>query len=367
MPLSTLLSQVLVAHTIELDNEFERRFVQGGGGARVTSLVMWSNLLRFVGDGITVGDLQAVTGLQKARVLSTVGGVERWRYVELLGGGSSAGGVRDGFGSARGLRTDSVVRLTDAGRRAAEIWPELLREIESRWRARFGAADIDELAATLRDVVRSVEVDLPEYLPILGTANGMALDIPERKPRGSRRDLELVALLAQALMAYTLEFEAEAALSLALDANVLRVLDDDGVDARQVSRRAGISPEGTAMALTFLAKTDYVVVEGASRTTALVRSTTAGRDLRARHSALHAQIEDAWRARHGSEVVSRLSVLLGAVLEHPALADGLRPPPGGWRGSPKYRSRTEALIADPHAGLPHAPMVLHRGGWPDGS
>jgi hypothetical protein len=25
------------------------------------------------------------------------------------------------------------------------------------------------------------------------------------------------------------------------------------------------------------------------------------------------------------------------------------------------------MINDPSAGLPHYPMVLHRGGWPDGS
>jgi hypothetical protein len=30
-PLSTLLTQALVAFTIELDNEFERRFEQAGG------------------------------------------------------------------------------------------------------------------------------------------------------------------------------------------------------------------------------------------------------------------------------------------------------------------------------------------------
>ena len=43
VPLSTLLSRALVAFTIEFDNEFEHRFAQVGGGARVASLVMWSN------------------------------------------------------------------------------------------------------------------------------------------------------------------------------------------------------------------------------------------------------------------------------------------------------------------------------------
>ena len=88
MPLSTLLSQLVVAFTIVLDNEFERRFRDAGGGARVASLTMWSNLLRFVGDGITVDELVAAVGLPRRRVLSAIGGVERWRYVSdrLLGG-----------------------------------------------------------------------------------------------------------------------------------------------------------------------------------------------------------------------------------------------------------------------------------------
>jgi hypothetical protein len=79
VPLSTFLSQALVAHTIELDNEFERRLVQSGESARVASVVMWSNFLRFVGDGITVGELPDAAGLPKARVLSNLGGMERWR------------------------------------------------------------------------------------------------------------------------------------------------------------------------------------------------------------------------------------------------------------------------------------------------
>ena len=83
LPLSALLSQVLVAHSIELDNEFERRLAESGESARPTSVVMWSNFLRFVGDGITVGELPAAAGLRRARVLSNLGGMERWRYPQL--------------------------------------------------------------------------------------------------------------------------------------------------------------------------------------------------------------------------------------------------------------------------------------------
>ncbi len=70
-PLTTPLSHALVAFTIEFDNEFERRFSEAGGGARVASLVMWSNFMRFVGEGITVGELPGAAGLHKALTRST--------------------------------------------------------------------------------------------------------------------------------------------------------------------------------------------------------------------------------------------------------------------------------------------------------
>lgn len=56
--LAALLSQVLVAFTVEFDNEFERRMGEAGyPGARL-SLVVWANLMRFVAErGLSVRDL----------------------------------------------------------------------------------------------------------------------------------------------------------------------------------------------------------------------------------------------------------------------------------------------------------------------
>ena len=230
VPLSTLLAQVLVAHTIELDNEFERRFAEAGGGARVTSLVMWSNLLRFVGDGTSVGDLVAAVGLQKPRVLSALGGVERWRYVEIVPTRRSRapGERRDGYGSARGLKDSSYVRLTPAGRRAVAIWPELQGEIARRWRDRLGATEVDGLEAELRQIVAAIDAALPDFVPIVGSANGMALDPPPRPRPVAAGTAGLGWLLAQTQMRYTLDFEAESGSSLPISENLLRVVDESG-------------------------------------------------------------------------------------------------------------------------------------------
>src|SRR5262245_5196371 len=132
IPLSTLLSQVLVAQSIELDNEFERRLTDSGESARVTSVVMWSNFLRFVGDGIVVRDVPVLTGLHRARVLSTLGGMERWRYVFVAPASADhpPSEKREAFGSARRLHSDWLVRLTSAGRVTSEIRPALFDEID---------------------------------------------------------------------------------------------------------------------------------------------------------------------------------------------------------------------------------------------
>ncbi len=76
----------------------------------------------------------------------------------------------------------------------------------------------------------------------------------------------------------------------------------------------------------------------------------------------------AWKTRFGAKPVSRLADALEALLGRPdVLALGLQLHPGGWRGTKPYLAQTEAVLTDPTAALPHYPMVLHRGGWPDGS
>jgi len=82
--LPALLSQVLVAFTIEFDNEFERQMPhrttnhESEADARqslwLVSMVMWSNCMQFVGEkGISVARL--------ARTKTNLHGMQRWGYV----------------------------------------------------------------------------------------------------------------------------------------------------------------------------------------------------------------------------------------------------------------------------------------------
>ncbi len=370
LPLSTLLSQPLVAHTIELDNEFERRFAETGQRARVASVVMWSNFLRFVGDGITVGALPEAAGLPKARVLSTVGGMERWRYVFVAPASVRRPPKvkREGRGSGRALRSEWVVRPTPAGRKAQEIWPRLFDEVDTRWAQRFGVDVVGDLSDLLRSVVGRLDVELPEYVPIVASSDGMAAGFsPREKGIAGESRGHLSAVLSQVLLAYTLDFERASELSLPLGSNFVRVLDEAGVHVGELPRAAGVSKEATSIALRFLTKGGFVVVEGTSAPTKRARLTAKGREVQKGLRARHTEVEKGWRRRFGAGDVGRLRSSLESVLTHPDLSRGLHPHPGGWRASKPYRDRTEALVKDPRSVLPHYPLVLHRGGWPDGS
>ncbi len=148
--LSALLSQVLVAFTVEFDNEFERRMGEAGyPGARL-SLVVWANLMRFVGQGVSVRDLAAQALAPDNQIKFELGCLERWGFVVLRPDPSGDRPVlsrahrqsgrerRGGWGSGRGIRADWMVRLTSRGLTASQIWPPLFGEIEQRWETRFG-------------------------------------------------------------------------------------------------------------------------------------------------------------------------------------------------------------------------------------
>ncbi len=356
---------MLVAFTIELDNEFERRFADAGGGARVTSLTMWSNLLRFVGDGVTAGELVEAVGLPKHQALSRLGGIERWRYVSV--GADDSVPKREGYGSARGTKDGWRVEYTPAGKRAAAIWPTLPDAIETRWRERFGRAEVDELVGALRAVNEAIEVGLPDFLPVVSSTHGMALELPSVGHRHGPDELPLVVLMAHALMAYTLDFEESAPLSLPLSANVVRVLDGEATQVRDLPALVGISMEAVAVSLTSLKKARVVVLDGAPASKRTIRLAPEGQSVRAGDRRLHARIEKRWTTRFGADAIRRLRATLDRILDHPALVTGLTPYPDGWRASKRYLKQTEAVLADPRGRLPHYPMVLHRGGWPDGS
>jgi DNA-binding MarR family transcriptional regulator len=381
LPLPTLLSQTLVAFTIECDNEFEHKMphrttlstlpAKTGGGPWLVSLVMFSNFMQFVAEqGIKVGDLQRQARTAKL----SLDGMQRWGYVIVAPDPADS--------RPKPPLRDWIIRPAAKGRQAQQVWRSLFAIIEQRWHARFGKRQIDLLRDSLQALVRQFDLDLPEYLPVLGY--GLVTEVPDFQRKSGLTHptavatLPLSALLSQVLLIFTLDFERESALSLAIGANVMRILPDQGVSIRDLPRLAGVSKEAIKMSLSFLEKRGYVVVApdpAAAKTgpvkTKRIRLTARGRAAQADYHQRLGAIEANWQSRFGKEVISNLRNALEPLVGEPKLGEpklgkpkaelsplfqGLKPHPDGWRAS----------IPQPET-LPHHPMVLHRGGYPDGS
>jgi DNA-binding MarR family transcriptional regulator len=355
--LSALLSQVLVAFTIECDNEFERQMPhsttshgRAAGAPWLVSMAMWSNCLRFAGeDPITVGELERL-----ARTGTNLDGMRRWGYIDVRPDPDDR--------RARPPRRDLTVRATPAGLRAQQVWRPLPGVVEKRWRKRFGREALGDLGASLRAVAARLDGGLPDCLPILGY--GLRTEGPEhRLPPEDVSGLGLPVLLSRVLLAFAAEFERESDVALAISADLLRVLDQPGARVRDLPLLAGVSKEAISMAMGVAGKQGLAVLEpdpAGSRDKA-ARLTRAGQSAQDGCRRLLAAIEDRWQDRFGSAGVRGLRRALDRLAtaprgQPPPLWLGLEPYPGGWRASVR-RPRT----------LPHFPMVLHRGGFPDGS
>ena len=83
-PLSALLSQVLVAFTLELDNEFEKQMRESGYAGAALSVVIWSTLMRFLaGASPSVRNLAAQSLSSGKWLKFELGCLERWSLVTL--------------------------------------------------------------------------------------------------------------------------------------------------------------------------------------------------------------------------------------------------------------------------------------------
>lgn len=361
--LSSLLSQALVAFTIEADNEFELRMPHrtsdfgagaAGSGPWLTSLAMYLNCMRYVDQaGITVAELAGL-----ARTPANLAGMLRWGYVTIDGAGR---------GSGAKPAPGSVIRATARGARAREAWRPLPELIEQRWRQRFGEPALDDLTASLGAIAGQLSSGLPDCMPILGyglwTKGRITVPLATLPGGDDAAELPLCALLARVLVAFTLDFEEAAAVSLAITANILRVLGEAAGSCaiRDLPARSGVSKEAIAMALGVLDKQDLAVAgpDPAGGRGKLAVLTPKGRSVTASGQQLIAAVDASWQSRFGQDLVKLREVLeplAGQAGQPSPLLAAIPPYPDGWR----------ARVRQPEL-LPRFPMVLHRGGYPDGS
>ena len=368
-PLPALLSQALVAFTIEFDNESEHQIqhrttrgpATGSRGPWLVSQVMWANFIRFIPPGgVPLRDVSALAAI------TNLAGLQRWGYVTVEPDPADS--------RAKPPRLDWVVRPTAAGERAQHIWRPLRDEIERRWRNRFGTGQISTLTGSLRTLSRQTGLVLPPYLPVVGVHradHGSWLAAGRQAGRGVGPGLP--ALLSQVLLAFAIDVERESPLTMVVGSGALRVLSPDPVRVADLPLRAGLSKEAMSVALGWLERGGYAVTEPdpTARRGKVARLTVRGQRAQQDHQRLVSAVEQRWRDRFGDAGITALADALRGLFAdqdgQQRIAAGLMPYPGGWRAHPPYLGQTEAMLADPAAALPYYPMVSHRGGFPDGS
>ena len=135
----------------------------------------------------------------------------------------------------------------------------------------------------------------------------------------------LPTLLGRAIGAFTLDYDqarcGEGSLpQLGTWANVLRVVDVDGTDQRQLARRGVISRRAAEVVVNRLARLGRVAVErqaieGKRGKTKLVRLTASGEAGTASAAALVDSVQADWRQRFGNDAVHRLRDALSTVVD----------------------------------------------------
>jgi hypothetical protein len=374
--LSTLLSQALVAFTIEFDNESERRLPHittffGKSAPEpgsihapwLVSMAMYFNCLRYVGEqGIRLKEMARL-----ARTGTNLDGMRRWGYVYYAPDPADP--------RPKPPQSDWMVFPRAGARSTRAIFEPLVPEIEGRWGERFGTAKLRDLRSALARIAEKLEPGLPDCMPIVG----YGLFSAERPAKGASKTrkvdplptesaegiaaLPLPALLARALVALADEFEQTSGIALGMSANVLRILDESPTALRDLPELTAISKEYVAVSTGWLARHKFAILGTAP-------APGKGKQIRLNEKGLVAQeqygktlraIEKRWATRFGEDAVGALRSCLEPIVGdgtagNSPLFQGLVPYPEGWR----------AKVPTPKL-LPHFPLVTHRGGFPDGS
>ena len=276
---------------------------------------------------------------------SSADGHERWRYITV--------GPDPSDRRARIPRGDWIVRRTPAGAVAAGHWEPLGVEVEDRWSQRYGAHAVAELRQALQTMAGESAARLPGYLPQLD--NHLRTTVPESDETVCGEP-GLLTALSNCLHLFAIEFETDFPVGLAVAANVLRVLDTDGVHLRNIQLSAGISAVAVRWSLRALEsewaeqRQDANAAHGK-----VVHLSRKGARLRNQYFDRTREIELAWSHRHRNAVDTVRSRLAEFTADPGVLQSGLVPPGPSWRP------------ATPPAVLPDFPVVLYRGAFPDGA
>lgn len=306
MPAGTLPS-LLGSVLGELDRAYARR---GAGAGRMPSLDLWGNLLRAIDTaGVDPRNLPAALRLSKRAVRSRLAAAVRQGWIEETA--AEAGCAR--------------IRLTKEASAAAARWPRLAETAERDWRAGGGAGRCDALRAAVEVLVGRLPLEHPHYPASYGAVDqsitgGNGTDWrPVFRARGDTvSGLSLVALISQALVAFSMDYEKTSPVPLALAASVMRQIPAAGEVRRKLANPVAVST---------LVRHGFLRVRRDSGGE-WIGLTAKGAAVKSAHPARIRAVEAEWRNRFGAQCVIALrQALLGVA----------RPPAGGRQPAAKTR------------------------------
>lgn len=303
LPVPTLLSRALGRLTAE---------AEASAGGDMPALPVWSNVLRCLADGdLPEPDLAAAARVSKRLAAAAITTVAKAGWISAVPAG----------GKAR------LLSLTEAGASAATRWPASLAALDRAWAG-------TPLRRTLEEVVRRVPYELPHFPASYGTADPSAIGGPymqgvkradgvlahgnDWKPvaRGDGDTvsaLPITALLSQALMAFTIDYEDRFPWPLASTANVLVHIGTTPTPLKQLPAKHGITGKGKSLLERHLIVT--VSKEG-------VVLTERGEQVLKHHPARLEATESLWRDRYGDDPIDALREALTELgsdaRDHPA-------------------------------------------------
>jgi hypothetical protein len=197
--------------------------------------------------------------------------------------------------------------------------------------------DIHTLRTSLQAVVGQLDVEPPQYLPVVyPTQNGKA-DIPRRREPassaasvGGMPSLDLSVLLSQVFLAFTIYFERHAKISLPISANTTRVLHQDGVRVRDLPRLTGVSRGANNMSGAFLGRHGCAEVKPDPATSRgkQVRLSPKGQEAQDKYRRILGGTEVHWGTLFGVSVIHTLREPLERLVGDSAPAEAFTAVPG---------------------------------------
>ena len=231
-------------------------------------LAVYANILRPIGDGTEVADLPTAARLSKRMVKAAlkVAAKKRWVVVD-----------------------DAVVRPAGPVPAPPDAWPQLkpalralVEQFALEWPhcpAGYGTADVSAAGGAY------VSGHGQDWKPV------------PRETGDTTSSLPTYALLSQALMQFTADFETRGLGALLYAATILRRIPDTGAPTADFPLLARLKGDGKSA----LERHLYLTIAGSPRVAHL---TPRGADVRDRYDGTVASIEDEWRDRYGDDVVT---------------------------------------------------------------